>query len=130
MASKNLIKVRIDKLLNGDYATKAYASANIAGAFAVHGIKVIENDKGRFVAMPQESFKKNGETKYTDVFHAVTKEARLAMIEAVETAYEQALSQKMDQEKGMEGLENLEEEMGGQEEPEEPEQAQGMTMGM
>ena len=48
------IQARIDRLIDyGDSHVKAYASANIGGAFAIHGIKVIESAKGLFVAMPQ-----------------------------------------------------------------------------
>lgn len=58
------VEARIDRLVDGDFKTKAFASATIGGAFAVHGIRVIESDKGRFISMPQDSYKKNGETKY------------------------------------------------------------------
>lgn len=91
------VVARIDKLLDGEYKTKAFASVTIGGAFAVHGIRVIETDKGLFVAMPQESYKKHGETKYNDLFHAITAEARNAVLEAVEEAYEQSLGQQMDE---------------------------------
>lgn len=57
------VEARIDRLVDGDFKTKAYASATIAGAFAVHGIRIIESDKGRFVSMPQESYQKHGQTK-------------------------------------------------------------------
>ena len=69
----------------------------IAGAFAVHGLRVIETDKGRFISMPQESYKKNGETVYNDTFHAVTAEARTALVDAVNDAYEQRLQERMEQ---------------------------------
>ena len=68
------VEARIDRLVDGDFKTKAFASATIGGAFAVHGIRVIESDKGRFISMPQDSYKKNGETKYNDTFHAITAE--------------------------------------------------------
>ena len=46
------ITVRIDKLFcDEDKKLKAFASANI-GPFAVHGIRVFENDKGMFINMP------------------------------------------------------------------------------
>lgn len=93
-----LVEARIDRLMDGDYKTKAFASVTIGGAFAVHGIRVIETEKGRFVAMPQESYTKNGETKYNDTFHAVTADARTTLVEAVNGAYEQALQQKQEQE--------------------------------
>ena len=65
------VEARIDRMVDGDFKTKAYASATIGGAFAVHGIRVIESDKGRFISRPQESYKKNGEPKYNDTFHAI-----------------------------------------------------------
>ena len=39
------VEARIDRMVDGDYKTKAYASVTIAGAFAVHGLRVIETDK-------------------------------------------------------------------------------------
>ena len=47
------VEARIDRLMDGDFKTKAFASATIGGAFAVHGIRVIESDKGRFISMPE-----------------------------------------------------------------------------
>ncbi len=48
-----IISARIDKLYNyEDSNLKAVASVNIGGAFAVHGIRIIESQKGMFVAMP------------------------------------------------------------------------------
>ena len=38
------IQVRIDKLLDGDSSTKAFASATIGNAFAVHDIRITEKD--------------------------------------------------------------------------------------
>ena len=91
------VEARIDRMVDGDYKTKAYASVTIAGAFAVHGLRVIETDKGRFISMPQESYKKNGETVYNDTFHAVTAEARTALVDAVNDAYEQKLQERIEQ---------------------------------
>ena len=91
------VEARIDRLMDGDFKTKAFASATIGGAFAVHGIRVIESDKGRFISMPQESYKKNGETKYNDTFHAITAEARNALVDAVNDAYEQKLQEQQEQ---------------------------------
>ena len=39
------VEARIDRLMDGDFKTKAFASATIGGAFAVHGIRIIESDK-------------------------------------------------------------------------------------
>ena len=109
------IEARIDRLLSGEGKTKAFASATIGDAFAIHGIRVIDSEKGIFISMPQESYTKNGEKKYTNIFHAITAEARTALIEAVDAAYAQALEQA--------------EEQGQQEEAEEAhEPGMGMSM--
>lgn len=93
------IKIRINKLFdNPDNKLRALASANIGG-FAVHGIKVMDTDKGLFVAMPSRSYKgANGETKYEELFHPVTAEARNALYGAVTDAYNEALEQAQDEE--------------------------------
>lgn len=112
------IEVRIDRILTGESKTKAFASATIGGAFAIHGIRIIDkldSEKGFFIAMPQESYTKNGEKKYSDTFHAVTAEARTALINAVDTAYAQK-------------LEEMEEQQEQEEAEEVPEQGMGMSM--
>ena len=88
------ISVKIDKLYDDDTKKlKAFASANI-GPFAVHGIRVFENEKGMFVSMPSVSYKDGqGNTQYDDVFHPVTKEAREALVKNVIDEYNHALEQ-------------------------------------
>lgn len=102
------IQVRIDRL--NDYegsSVKAFASANIAGAFAIHGIRVVDSQKGLFVSMPQNSYKDgNGNTKYSDIFHAVTADARNALNEKVMDAYEQALLEQQQQDEAAEESES------------------------
>lgn len=39
-----------------DSSVKAYASVTIDGMFAVHGLRVMETEKGRFVNMPSTSY--------------------------------------------------------------------------
>ena len=92
-----MMEVRIDKMLDGSTKTKAFASANLFGQFAIHGLRVVETDKGRFIAMPQESYERNGEKKYTDTFHPITAGARTMLVEAVNIAYEQKLAEQMAQ---------------------------------
>ena len=88
------ITVKIDKLFNDDSKKlKAFASANV-GPFAVHGIRVFENDKGTFVSMPSVSYKDGqGNTQYDEVFHPVTKEAREALVKNVIDEYNHVLEQ-------------------------------------
>lgn len=146
VASVPAIQARIDRLLDGGGKIKAFASATVAGAYAIHGIRVFEGEKGRFVAMPQDSYQKGNERKYRDIFHAITAEARTALNDAVEAAYQQALAQQMGQGMGQQAATGQTAASGqaataGQvtgdppggapaQEPDEPEPAIGMAMQM
>ncbi len=93
------LRVRIHKLSeDSGKKLKAHASVNLPGGFVIHGIKVYENEKkGLFICMPQSSYKNSfGETKYEDIFHPVTAEARNKLIDAVTDAYIQSLEQEQD----------------------------------
>lgn len=95
------ITARIDRLAQqDDSSVKAYASVNIGGAFAVHGIKVIDSAKGTFISMPSNSYKKDGKMQYSDICHPITAEARNELIDKVIEAYEAKLSEEQD----MDGL--------------------------
>ena len=71
------IHASINRMVNKeDSAIKAYASVTMDGMFAVHGLRVIETEKGRFVNMPSTSYtNKDGNKQYSDTFHAITKSA-------------------------------------------------------
>lgn len=43
------IKVEIKKILKGDKPTKAYANIVIDDAVVIHGVGVVENEKGRYM---------------------------------------------------------------------------------
>jgi len=89
------INVKITKLFDGDSKIRAVANATIGGAFAVHGIKVIDSEKGLFLSMPSNSYKNgSGETKYQDIFHPVTAEARQALSDSIMEAYEKAIAEQ------------------------------------
>ena len=96
------VTVRIDRMVDrADSKVRAYASANIGRAFAIHGIRVVDSQKGLFVQMPQRSFQKDGTTKYEDVFHPITAEARTELNSAVLSAYEQRLRVEEDEAQDM-----------------------------
>jgi stage V sporulation protein G len=81
--------VRIQSLLTQD-STRARASVNINGQFAIAGVKVVEGSKGLFISMP--SYRdRHGE--YHDIAFPCTKEAKAAFDAAVLVAYGQALTQ-------------------------------------
>ena len=89
------VKAAINKIVDKpESMVKAYASVSFDGAFAVHGIKVCENENGRFVSMPSMPYKdRNGETKYSDTFHPISKGAREALNRSVLNAYDLKLQQ-------------------------------------
>ena len=111
------ISASINKMVdNPESATKAFASVSLDGMFAVHGLRVMEGEKGRFVNMPSTSYKdRDGNTQYNDTFHAITKSAREAINQAVLNAYEFKLQQVQATEIDVEPSEEESEEM---EEPE------------
>ena len=85
------IKAQIDALVDREGGkTKAFASATIGGAFAVHGIRVMEGENGLFVSMPS---RKDGED-YREVFHPITAEAREELSKEILDAYEQKLQEE------------------------------------
>ena len=86
-------EVRIQSLkVNG--STRAIASVDINGAFAVRGVKVMEGTKGLFVSLPSY---KVGNGEYRDICFPCTSESREQFQKAVLGAYEQALSQAQNQ---------------------------------
>lgn len=97
-AAAPLATVRIDRMVDSENTKiKAIASANIAGAFAIHGIRVIDSQNGLFVQMPQESYQKNGKTEYKDIFHPITTASRSELYNAVLAAYEQRVHMREDE---------------------------------
>ena len=88
------IRAKIHNVFNDETrSTRAIASVTVGDAFAIHGISVVRGENGDFVRMPSRSYKENGETKHTDIAHAVTAEARQALNDAVLAAYAQAQTQ-------------------------------------
>ena len=83
------ITAKIDRLVDYENSkVKAIASVNIGNTFAIHGLRVIDSQKGLFVQMPQNSFQRNGKTEYSDIFHPVTAEARSELNSKVLEAYQ------------------------------------------
>lgn len=95
------IRAKIDRLADFEGSkVKAFASANI-GPFAVHGLRVVDGEKGLFVAMPSTSYQKDGKTEYQETFHPVSGEARKALNDAVLQAYEQKLTEEQTEDASM-----------------------------
>ena len=108
-AKTSSIDVRIDRLINKENV-KAIASITMDG-FAVHGFKIMDSQKGLFIAMPSTSYVDGqGETQYNDIFHPITKESREELLSKIKEAYEQAVEENQKEDESEEETEGVEEE--------------------
>ena len=85
-----ITEVRIRLLEYKDSNLKAYANMTFDDCFVVHGIKVVQGEKGLFIAMPRRK-KRDGTSE--DIVHPVTREARALIEQRVLEAYRQAAHQ-------------------------------------
>ena len=72
--------VRVKKYDNPDNKIKAIASITIDDTFVVHDIKVIDSEKGLFVAMPSQ---KGADDKFKDIAHPIDTDTRNMIKKAV-----------------------------------------------
>lgn len=75
-------------LVDSESALKAIGSITIEEAFVVHGIRVVDSEKGLFVAMPSRKLA-NGE--FRDVAHPLNTETRDLITDKVLKAYDELL---------------------------------------
>lgn len=80
--------VRVKKV-NKEGKMKAVVSITIDNEFVVHDIKVIEGDKGLFIAMPS---KKASDGEYRDIAHPINSDTRSRIQQMILDQYEVALS--------------------------------------
>ena len=78
--------VRVKKI-NSQNRMKAIASITIDEVFVIHDIKVIESDKGLFIAMPS---KKTPNGEFKDVAHPINTETREMIQNAIIEKYNEA----------------------------------------
>ena len=65
--------VRIRRVTKDDGKMKAFVSITVDDQFVVHDIKVIEGEKGLFIAMPS---RKTADGEYRDIAHPINSETR------------------------------------------------------
>ena len=73
---------------------KAVVSITLDDEFVVHDIKVIEGEKGLFIAMPS---KKSGDGEYRDVAHPINSSTREMIQTVILDAYQKSLLESEDQ---------------------------------
>ena len=85
--------VRVRKMTQ-DSKMKAIVSITIDDEFVVHDIKVIEGEKGLFIAMPS---KKANDGEYRDIAHPINSETRDKIQTIILESYEKALLEPYDE---------------------------------
>jgi len=83
----NITDVRVRKVAK-ESKMKAVVSITIDNEFVVHDIKVIEGDKGLFIAMPS---RKAGDGEYRDIAHPINSDTREKIQKIVLERYETAV---------------------------------------
>ena len=76
--------IRVRKI-NKEGKMKAVVSVTFDNEFVVHDIKVIEGDKGRFIAMPS---RKTLDGEFRDIAHPINSETRERIQQQVLEKYE------------------------------------------
>ena len=82
----NITDVRVRKMLK-ESNLKAVASITIDDDFVVHDIKVVEGEKGLFIAMPS---RKAADGEYRDIAHPINQEVRTMFEKEILDAYDKA----------------------------------------
>ena len=82
----NITDVRVRKIAK-EGKMKALVSITIDYEFVVHDIKVIEGEKGLFIAMPS---RKSTDGEYRDIAHPINTQTRDRIQSIVLEAYEKA----------------------------------------
>ncbi len=79
-----ITSVNVRKVEKEDNRMKGIASVLLDDAFAVHDIRIIEGDKGLFIAMPSRKTPTGG---YRDIAHPINPEVRKMFEDSILEAY-------------------------------------------
>ncbi|MCR5743709.1 MAG: septation regulator SpoVG [Lachnospiraceae bacterium] len=82
----NVTDIRVRKV-SKEGKMKAVVSITLDDEFVIHDIKVIEGDRGMFIAMPS---RKSTEGEYKDIAHPIKSETRRMLQDMILAAYENA----------------------------------------
>ena len=86
----NITDVRVRKVAK-EGKMKAVVSITIDDEFVVHDIKVIEGEKGLFIAMPS---RKTTDGEYRDIAHPINSTTRTEIQNIILTKYEETIVQE------------------------------------
>lgn len=79
----NITDIRVKKV-DGKGKMLAIASITIDNAFVVHDIKIIDGERGLFIAMPS---RKSGDGEYRDIAHPLNTDTRNELQDKIIEAY-------------------------------------------
>ncbi|WP_026509612.1 MULTISPECIES: septation regulator SpoVG [unclassified Butyrivibrio] len=88
----NITDVRVRKVAKQG-KMRAIVSITLDNEFVVHDIKVIEGDKGLFIAMPS---KKSVDGEYRDIAHPINSDTRRLLQDTILKAYDEASDEIID----------------------------------
>ena len=86
----NITDIRVRKVTK-EGKMKAVVSITVDDEFVVHDIKIIDGDKGLFIAMPS---RKTAEGEYRDIAHPISTESRERLQTMILQAYEKAQAEE------------------------------------
>ena len=78
------------RMVSKDSKMKAVVSVTFDEIFVVHDIKVIEGEKGLFIAMPS---RRSGDGEYRDIAHPINSEMRDKLQKEILEKYEEAVKE-------------------------------------
>ena len=85
----NITDVRVRKMTK-ESKMKAVVSITIVDEFVIHDIKVVEGEKGLFIAMPS---RKAADGEYRDIAHPINSETREKIQSIILENYEKVLEE-------------------------------------
>ena len=85
----NITDVRVRKI-EKEGKMKAVVSITIDQEFVIHDIKVIEGDRGLFIAMPS---KRTADGEFRDIAHPINSDTRENIQKIILESYEKSLSE-------------------------------------
>lgn len=86
----NITDVRVRKV-EKEGKMKAVVSITLDQEFVIHDIKVIEGDRGLFIAMPS---KRTVDGEFRDIAHPINSETRESIQNTILAAYEKAMAEE------------------------------------
>ena len=82
----NVTDIRM-RIMNNETKMRAVVSITLDDEFVIHDIKIIEGEKGLFIAMPS---RKSADGEYRDIAHPIRSDIRSSLQTMILDEYERA----------------------------------------